>query len=142
MQAIHQGAVSTAETFLPEKTIAIVGAGFSGTTVAIQLLRCVSMGSCRGTLRIVLIDPREEIGAGVAYATRDYPYPLNVAAGQMSIDGAKPTDFLDFVQHQGIHASAGDYLPRQVYGAYLRTRLEEARTQEPNRWCNRCSPTD
>jgi uncharacterized NAD(P)/FAD-binding protein YdhS len=114
---------------LPEKTIAIVGAGFSGTAVAIQLLRRVSTGSFAGTLRIVLIDPRTEIGAGVAYATRDYPYPLNVAAGQMSIDAAKPVDFLDFVQRQGIHASAGDYLPRQVFGEYLRARLEEARAQ-------------
>jgi uncharacterized NAD(P)/FAD-binding protein YdhS len=129
MQAIHQGAVSAAGTSLPERTIAIVGAGFSGTAVAIQLLRRASAGSFDGFVRIVLIDPRTEIGAGVAYATRDYPYPLNVAAGQMSLDVAKPADFLDFVQNQGIHASAGDYLPRQVYGDYLRARLEEARVQ-------------
>jgi uncharacterized NAD(P)/FAD-binding protein YdhS len=133
MQAIHQGAVSAAETFLPELTIAIVGAGFSGTAVAIQLLRRLATGLRHRHLRIVLIDPRAELGAGVAYATRDYPYPLNVAAGQMSIDTARPADFLEFVQSQGIHATAGDYLPRQVYGDYLRARFDEARTQARGR---------
>ena len=64
--------------------IAIVGAGFSGTALAIHLLREAAAAASPRHLRIALIDPRPEIGAGVAYATRDYPYPLNVAAGQMS----------------------------------------------------------
>src|SRR5690348_7426135 len=66
---------------------------------------------------------RAELGAGVAYATRDSPYPLNVAAGQMSLDAAQPDDFLEYVRSQGIQATAGDYLPRQVYGDYLRARF-------------------
>jgi uncharacterized NAD(P)/FAD-binding protein YdhS len=103
--------------------IAIIGAGFSGTAVAIQLLRQAG----ERPLRIVLLDPREEIGAGVAYATRDYPYPLNVAAGQMSLDANAPDDFLEFANTLGIHAVSGDFLPRQVYGEYLRTRFEAAR---------------
>ena len=103
------------------RLIAIVGAGFSGTAAAIHLLR-----AARAPLRILLIDPREELGAGVAYATRDYPYPLNVAAAQMSLDPAKPQDFLDYARSTGIHAAPGDYLPRQVYGDYLRARLAEA----------------
>lgn len=105
------------------RTVAIIGAGFSGTTLAIQLLRQADSAP----LRIVLVDPREEIGAGVAYATRDYPYPLNVAAGQMSLDSASPRDFLEFLELQGIHAAAGDFLPRQVYGEYLRARFDTAR---------------
>ncbi|HTU67421.1 MAG TPA: FAD/NAD(P)-binding protein, partial [Steroidobacteraceae bacterium] len=68
-----------------------------------------------------------ELGAGVAYATRDYPYPLNVAAGQMSLDAAQPRDFLEYLRDTGIHAEAGDYLPRQVYGEYVRARFESAR---------------
>lgn len=107
---------------VPEpRVVAIVGAGFSGTAVAIQLLR-----SAREPLRILLIDPRAELGAGVAYATRDYPYPLNVAAAQMSVDPAKPQDFLEYARSTGIRAAPGDYLPRQVYGDYLRARLAEA----------------
>jgi uncharacterized NAD(P)/FAD-binding protein YdhS len=105
------------------RTIAIVGAGFSGTALAIHLLRQRSSAP----LEIVLIDPRAEIGAGVAYATRDYPYPLNVAAGQMSLDSSRPRDFLDYLCDQGIHAEPGDYLPRQVFGEYVREQLRLAR---------------
>ena len=62
----------------PPRTIAIVGAGFSGTAVAINLLQHSS-----GTaLRVVLVDPASA-GRGVAYANRDYPYLLNVPAGRM-----------------------------------------------------------
>lgn len=111
----------------PPRRIAIIGAGFSGTALAIQLLR--EAGPAR--LEIVLIDPRAEIGAGVAYAARDYPYPLNVAAGHMSLDPARPQDFLDHVNSQGIHAVAGDFLPRQVYGEYVRSRFEAARRAAP-----------
>lgn len=108
-------------------SIVIVGAGFSGTALAIRLAR-----AARRALDITLVEPREELGAGVAYATRDYPYPLNVAAGQMSLDTAAPDDFLSFVRDQGIHASAGDYLPRQVYGDYLRARLADATRDAPH----------
>ncbi|HEV7609438.1 MAG TPA: FAD/NAD(P)-binding protein [Steroidobacteraceae bacterium] len=138
MQARSHGAASAAipnapntETTPPGHTIAIVGAGFCGTAVAIQLLRQAASMASPGSLRIVLIDPRAEIGAGVAYATRDYPYPLNVAAGQMSLDGANPGDFLEFAHDQGVHAGPGDYLPRQVYGDYLRARFAEALAGKP-----------
>ena len=115
----------------PPALIAIIGAGLSGTAVAIQLLRRAVPGS----VRVVLIDPREDPGAGVAYAMRDYPYPLNVAAGQMSLDAARPLDFLEFAHAQRIQATAADYLPRQVFGEYLRTRLEEARAAQPQVDC-------
>jgi uncharacterized NAD(P)/FAD-binding protein YdhS len=102
--------------------VAIIGAGFSGTATAIQLLRARPPG-----MQIVLLEPRAEAGAGVAYAPRDYPYPLNVAAGQMSLDAEQRDDFLDFVRGQDIDAAGGDYLPRPLYGEYLRERLAAAR---------------
>jgi uncharacterized NAD(P)/FAD-binding protein YdhS len=138
MQASSHGAVSAAITTTPQTKsatrawhVAIVGAGFSGTALAIHLLREAARLASPRPLRIALIDPRPEIGAGVAYATRDYPYPLNVAAGQMSVDGARPGDFLDYLKTQGIHAAPGDYLPRQVYGDYLRARFAEALAAAP-----------
>ena len=138
MQARSHGAVIAAISPTSETNsashpwrIAIVGAGFSGTALAIQLLKEVTLAPPSRPVRITLIDPRPEIGGGVAYATRDYPYPLNVAAGQMSVDGSRPGDFLDYLKTQGIHASPGDYLPRQVYGDYLRARFAEARAAAP-----------
>jgi uncharacterized NAD(P)/FAD-binding protein YdhS len=134
MHGSSQGAAAAAQSGFTgtssaegARRIAIVGAGFSGTALAIQLLR----EAPSTPLHITLIDPREEVGAGVAYAARDYPYPLNVAAGQMSLDTARPLDFLDHVHSQGIHAVAGDFLPRQVYGEYLRTRFHTARASAP-----------
>jgi uncharacterized NAD(P)/FAD-binding protein YdhS len=125
MHRPNQGAATAARFAapLPPTHVAIVGAGFSGTALAIQLLRLASETG----LRITLIDPHEQIGAGVAYAARDYPYPLNVAAGQMSLDSTMPDDFLEHANGQGIHAAAGDFLPRQVYGEYLRARFAAAR---------------
>jgi len=135
MQARSHGAVTaaipTAETHDSGRAwrVAIVGAGFSGTALAIHLLNETT--ATRHNLRIALIEPRPEIGGGVAYATRDYPYPLNVAAGQMSVDSSRPHDFLDYLKTQGIHAAAGDYLPRQVYGDYLRALFAEAQAAAP-----------
>ena len=113
------------------RVVAIIGAGFSGIAVAIQLLRQAT----REPLRLVLVERRTEIGAGAAYATRDYPYPLNVAAGQMSLDSVAPQDFLEFANEQGIHASAGDFLPRQVYAEYLRARFEAVRSAATTASC-------
>jgi uncharacterized NAD(P)/FAD-binding protein YdhS len=131
MQASSQGIVTATISEPDEWRVAIIGAGFSGTAMAIHLLRLAASARSPKRLRIALIDPRAEIGAGVAFATRDYPYPLNVAAGQMSIDGTRPGDFLDFLRIQGIHAEPGDYLPRQVYGDYLRARFAQARASAP-----------
>jgi len=139
MQARNHGAVTAAISTAPETRsstpewhVAIVGAGFSGTALAIHLLKEATSAASPCPMRISLVDPRPEIGGGVAYATRDYPYPLNVAAGQMSVDGTRPGEFLDYLKTQGIHAAPSDYLPRQVYGDYLRARLAEARAAAPS----------
>ena len=58
------------------RTIAIVGAGFSGTLVTVNLLRRPPVESTR----IVLIEREPEVGRGIAYARRDYRYILNVPA--------------------------------------------------------------
>jgi len=128
MQGIYHGAGSASPATTSssrERTVAIVGGGFSGICAAIHLLRLTA--TC-APLRIVIYESRAELGAGIAYATRDYPYPLNVAAGQMSLDAARPQDFLDYARAQGIHAVPGDYLPRPLFGEYLRARFAESCT--------------
>ncbi len=122
-----QGRIAVA-TNPAARVIAIVGGGFCGAAVAIRLLRT----PWRTPVSIVLVDPRADLGGGVAYAMRDYPYPLNVAAGQMSLDGAHPHDFLDYLRAQGITAAPSNYLPRQVYGEYLRARFAAASAAAPD----------
>lgn len=108
------------------RTIVIVGAGFSGTTVAINLLRLAA----EEPLRIVLVD-RVRGSRGVAYAHRDSPYLLNVPAGRMSATSAEPTEFLAFAQRRSPGTTAEDFLPRELYGEYLESVLRAAELASP-----------
>lgn len=89
--------------------------------VAVNLLR-----QARGQpLRIVLLD-RSRLGRGTAYAQRDFPYPLNAPAGRMSADPAAPLEFLRFARRHRADACAGAFLPRALYGDYLKWKLSAA----------------
>jgi uncharacterized NAD(P)/FAD-binding protein YdhS len=110
-----------------QRTIVIVGAGFSGTLVAVNLLRSQHWAATR----IVLIERSAEVARGKAYAAREYPYLLNVPAGRMSADPSAPLDFLAFAQHRIPDATAEDFLPRDLYGQYLEATLLDAEVSAP-----------
>jgi uncharacterized NAD(P)/FAD-binding protein YdhS len=109
------------------QTIAIIGAGFSGTVVATNLLQ---MEHPRA-LRILLVD-RSEAGGGIAYASRPYPYLLNVPVGSMSTSSATPLDFLTFIQRDLPLVTADDFVPRELYGDYLKRKLARADAASPS----------
>jgi uncharacterized NAD(P)/FAD-binding protein YdhS len=109
------------------RTIAIVGGGFSGTVVAANLLRRPPAGPTR----IVLIERSAEVGRGVAYAQRSYPYLLNVPASRMSATSIEPQQFLQFVRRRIPTATGEDFLPRALYGEYLQEVLLAARLTSP-----------
>jgi len=108
------------------RTILIVGAGFSGTAVAIHLLRLPHSGP----LRIVLVE-RAQMARGVAYARRQRPYLLNVPAGRMSASSVDPLEFLAYAQRRLPEATAEDFLPRELYGQYLEASLLSAAQASP-----------
>ena len=108
------------------RTILIVGAGFSGTAVAIHLLRLPQPRP----LRIVLIE-RAQMARGVAYARREEPYLLNVPAGRMSASSVDPLEFLAYARRTLPHATAEDFLPRELYGQYLEASLQSAALASP-----------
>lgn len=112
------------------RNIVIVGAGFSGTVLAAQLLRSRSPQP----IQVVLVDPRGH-GRGVAYAERNFPYLLNVPAARMSADAADPLSFLKFARRQLTgEVGAEDFLPRSLFGQYLEQLLADAqRDVAPNR---------
>ena len=70
-------------------TVAIVGAGLSGTLVAVNLLRYATR-----PLRIVMIERRGDFGPGVAYSTTDPQHRLNVPAARMSAFETAPLHLL------------------------------------------------
>jgi uncharacterized NAD(P)/FAD-binding protein YdhS len=110
----------------PPRTVVIVGAGFSGTSVATNLLRA----GHRQPVRVVLID-RTEIGRGVAYRRSSHAYLLNVPASRMSANVDDPDEFLKFAQRRLPGARGEDFLPRALYGEYLESSLRRAESDVP-----------
>ena len=103
--------------------IAIVGAGFSGTLLALHLLRRCPAGST-----ITLIERAIQFGRGAAYATGNPGHLLNVPAGKMSAFHDRPHDFVAWLEKQADLPIAGPvtertFVPRQVFGNYIRHLL-------------------
>jgi uncharacterized NAD(P)/FAD-binding protein YdhS len=100
------------------KVIAIVGGGFTGLMTMANLLR---LGQESGMpLHIVLIDRQPAMGEGIAYRTNDARHLLNVPAGRMSAWADRPDDFLTFARSKDPSAGPDDFLPRKIYGEYVR----------------------
>jgi uncharacterized NAD(P)/FAD-binding protein YdhS len=104
--------------------IAVVGAGFSGVAVAVQLLKTL-----RDPATIYLLNRNARFARGMAYGTRSASHLLNVPAGRMGIDAADEGGFLRFLQEQGMTAAGSDFVPRKFFGDYLEHELELAQHQ-------------
>jgi uncharacterized NAD(P)/FAD-binding protein YdhS len=117
---------SRLERFTGMSTIAVVGAGFSGTLLSLHLLR-----RCTPPTRLVLIERNSQFGRGLAYSTGNANHILNVPAGRMSAFHDKPDNFLEWLRAQSIGDGGGEmvtaatFAPRQVFGAYIRGLLNE-----------------
>lgn len=106
--------------------VAIIGGGFSGAAVAWHLLRL------RPELeRVVIIEPRAELGRGLAYSATDPSHRINVPATRMSLVPDQPTHFNDWLEASGAleadpaaRRSEGRNFPaRAVFGAYVAEQL-------------------
>lgn len=106
--------------------VAIIGAGFSGTLQAINLLR-------HDGPRATLIERADAPGLGVAYGAAHPSHVLNVHAGNMSAFPDRPDDFIHWLAKGGSADPAGTFVPRRVYGAYLRELLDAALAQSAGR---------
>jgi uncharacterized NAD(P)/FAD-binding protein YdhS len=104
------------------RCIAIVGGGFSGTVLAARLLRQLRPGPAQ----VVLIEPRAELGRGLAYSSTSPLHVLNVPAARMSADPSDPLQFVAFAQRRDARVSPADFLPRALYGEYLQELLTQA----------------
>jgi uncharacterized NAD(P)/FAD-binding protein YdhS len=81
--------------------------------------------------RLVLIERGPRIGRGIAFATRDFPYLLNVPTGRMSANPDDPLEFLRFVQRRQPDVDAESFVPRAWYGDYLEESLRGAELAAP-----------
>lgn len=104
------------------KRITIVGGGASGTLLAANLLKTAG-GS---NTEVNLVETRDRVGRGVAFGTTRDTHLLNVPAGRM---GAFPDDIEHFHRwliENGHTFDAHDFVPRRLYGEYLRSVFADA----------------
>ena len=99
----------------------MVGGGFSGTLLAVQLLRRAP------SLSIAVVDKGPVPGRGLAYSTKYSCHLLNVPAGNMSALPEEPNHFLHWAKaNYGRTVQATTFLPRPFYGQYVGSLLERA----------------
>ena len=112
---------------MAEMSIAVIGGGFAGSLLAIHLLR----KSLSGT-RVHLFDRSGRFGSGLAYGTEHAGHLLNAPAAGMSAFQDRPRDFLNWLARRsgpvlaGVVPAESAFVPRHLYGAYLRDLLLEA----------------
>ena len=103
------------------KAIAIIGAGLSGTMLAMNLLK----QKCSRQVNIKLIDRGGENNLGPAYSTNE-DYLLNVPAELMGAFSKEPEHFLNWALEKNIKTGKGDYLPRKLLREYIQEMFHQA----------------
>ena len=112
--------------------VLIIGGGLSGTMLAVQLLRLP------GQRRILVIEPRAELGRGEAYSAVELGHTLNGNAARMSVDPDNADDLTqwltDYIGAGGWPESDQQHVPiselfppRGIFGLYAQQRLAEAK---------------
>lgn len=117
----------------PHTSVAIIGAGFSGTMLAVNIVK-----KALRPIQITLIEKSGQFGPGVAYKT-SHPYHfLNVRAGKMGAFAEDPEHFYQWLQANREHCSRlfpecaigyDRYVPRRLYGLYLESLLDHAKVE-------------
>ncbi|MET0241046.1 MAG: FAD/NAD(P)-binding protein [Sphingobium sp.] len=103
----------------PQPCVAIVGAGLSGTLLAVNLLRLSGV-------HVVLIERSDaRVARGVAYSTDNPQHLLNVRASNMSAFPDVPTHFLDWLGASQTTAQ-NRFVERRTFGAYIGHLLDTA----------------
>ena len=93
------------------RSIAVIGGGASGALIAAHVLKCAD-----DDVHLTLIEPRPQIGRGLAYATENESHRLNVRASNMSAFPDDPDHFWRWLRASG-HAGQDRFcfVPRLVY---------------------------
>jgi uncharacterized NAD(P)/FAD-binding protein YdhS len=106
--------------------IAIIGGGATGALAALHLARALS----RRATEIFVVEPAEEVGRGLAYATEDPCHLLNVRVANMSAFPDQPNHLLEWLRSRCTLRDDADatplcFIPRGTYGAYLADLVRE-----------------
>lgn len=118
-----------AETQVSRVVVGIVGGGFSGAAVAYHLATTIEP---HAGVRIVVFEPRQILGGGLAYDTVEPVHRINVPAGKMTLLPDDPTHFARWIE--ATHATDddceavsenGEIFPRRsAFGRYVAQTLQ------------------
>jgi len=99
--------------------VVIIGGGFCGAACALHLRRRAP------DVPIIVVEPRAELGRGVAYASTDPAHRVNVPAALMTMFPSEPLHFVQWLERTGaiaadaaMPARLGLYPRRGVFGDY------------------------
>lgn len=117
---------SIGEAHVPRRVV-IVGGGFSGASIAVQLVR-----ASKAPLHITIIDPAERAGRGLAYRAIDPDHRLNASSYAHSL---LPDDAWHFSRWckanglseqdpQALWEDGGVYFRRSDFGRYIEETLQ------------------
>lgn len=109
--------------------VAIIGGGLSGTLVAYYLLLADRYPQ---TIYLFEKEP-DQLARGIAYRESQHPHVLNVPAAGMNLYNLPVGDFYHWLQINGYSEySATDFVPRVLFGTYLKERFEARVAQAKN----------
>ena len=117
-------------------TVGVVGGGFTGAAAAIACLARLNR-----PFQLVVVESSVSLGRGVAYGARHPLNLLNVRTRDLSVRANQPGDFLNWAfrqldqgeNHAGLHDGlAHTFLPRQLFGEYVRERFFAAVGARPD----------
>ncbi|MAD45521.1 MAG: hypothetical protein CMH98_10985 [Oceanospirillaceae bacterium] len=116
-------------------TIAIVGTGAAGISLANQIVRSLPLGLNMSGLTILMFDKPEQIGGGNAYAIDSHTNLMNTKCGAIDHGFGAGFGILQWAKDNvakwkpymlGRHIDEDTYAPRPVVGLYLQDLLQHA----------------
>ena len=114
------------------RRIVVIGGGYSGAAFAVQLVRKSSVA-----VAITIVEPREEVGRGLAYSATDPDHRLNGPLESHMIDLSRPDELRQWSLAEGIldrdpdgEGPAGHvFLRRGDFGAFVGAAVSHAAAQ-------------
>ncbi len=117
----------------PVHNVTIIGGGFSGALAAIKLINAATQ-----PLLVRVIEPRTELGRGLAYSTRQSSHLVNGPAKLFGLHPDQPDHFARWLTDYGTTWGwrdpqeadyANAFAPRWVLGLYVQAELAAAMAQ-------------
>lgn len=117
------------------RRVVIIGGGFTGAATAIHLTRAAA-----SPLDVTVIEPRDEVGRGLAYSARDPDHRINAPTGIHLLYPDDPDGFETWLRRTGrldqdpeIEAFDGSLFPRRAaLGAYVNHEFQAHVAENPS----------